>query len=815
MGANPFSQSTLRLAAVVGLLPSMLFAEQVEVREKELEIIEVTSTKRVQNSQTTAVTLSALNQDAIDDAGITNFDDLSLYVPTISVGGRGPGQADIFIRGMAIQPIAIMLSGAQGTVPNVATYLDEQPLTAPGRNLDIYLSDIERIEVLPGPQGTLYGASSQAGTIRYISNKPELDEFYGQLDVGAAHTKSGDMSDNVEITVNLPVSESVALRANYYNVNRGGYIDNVYGEFSIDPSVNPNSNVGLSDANYQITNNQDLVEENFNDASYEGVRLSAMAMINEYWTLHAAHLSQQIVADGVFDFDPEVGDLQVNRYYPDNLQDEVSQTALTLEGEVAGFDITLASAFLERDVEQLIDYTGYNNSGAFIAYYTCTYNNPDYVSNYNIDPKFITEVRQCLDPTKGFEGSQNHHRLTNEFRVQRQLNSKLHFIAGVFFDDFEIETQDHYEYLSATELGFAPNAPISTAVQVNGETRRPNITFFNDIVRSEKQQALFAELSYEFMPRWTVNAGIRRYQIDVDLAGSTNFADGIFQGSVNTDRGRDYDVSGGHSKEPLEQSGSIIKLNLSHQYDSDKLFYFTYSEGFRPGGFNRGGGLESINPDFPDVNVTYKTDDVINYEFGWKTTFNRKIRFNGSLYYIDWQDMQVSRFDPQNVSILTFIENAADATIKGMESNLAWQVNNHLSLNAAISYNDAKLTKIKAEAIEIAPVGSELPVTPKTQMNLSLRWDDSASSFDWWAQTSILNASDSWSSLVAEQRQKQDGYQVFNMQLGINFESWQLSLGIENLMDERATLFINDQDDVSRITTNRPRTTSLSFRYQF
>ena len=260
---------------------------------------------------------------------------------------------------------------------------------------------------------------------------------------------------------------------------------------------------------------------------------------------------------------------------------------------------------------------------------------------------------------------------------------------------------------------FAPNAPISTAVQVNSDTRRANITFFNDIVRKEKQQAFFAEVSYEFLPRWTINAGIRRYQIDVELAGSTNFADGIFQGSVNTDRGRDYDVSGGHTKAPLEQSGSIIKLNLSHQYDADRLFYFTYSEGFRPGGFNRGGGLESINPDFPDVDVTYKTDDVVNYELGWKASFARKVRFNGSLYYIDWQDMQVSRFDPQNVSILTFIENAADSTIKGLESNLAWQVNNNLSVNAALSYNDTELTKIKAEAIEIAPKGSSLPVTPK------------------------------------------------------------------------------------------------------
>ena len=802
------------LVLSLGALPSLLLAEQTG-DERVLEVIEVTSMKRVQNSQTTPVTLSALNQDVLSSGNITNFDDLSLYVPSITVGGRGPGQADVFIRGMAIQPIAIMLSGAQGTVPNVATYLDEQPLTAPGRNLDIYLSDIERVEVLPGPQGTLFGASSQAGTIRYITNKPELDEFYGHIEAGFGATKSGAPSDNLEFVINLPVHDKIAVRGNFYNVNRGGYIYNVYGEFTLDPRVNPNSNVGIDAARYELINNQALVEKDFNDSSYRGFRVSALAMIDEYWTIQASHLAQEIQADGVFDFDPDVGDLMVNRFYPDSLTDEVNQTALTIEGEVDGFEITLASAYLERDVEQLIDYTGYNNSGAFIAYYTCSYDNPDYIANYNIEPSVITTERECLDPTKGFDGIQTHSRVTHEFRVQKQLTEKLHFITGVFSDDFEIETQDQYEYLSATELGFAPNAPISTALQVNSAVRRPNITFFNDIFRSEKQMAWFAEFSYEFLPKWTINVGARKYDIEVDLAGSTNFADGIFQGSVNTDRGRDYDVSGDHSTEPLEQSGSILKLNLSHQFDSDKLFYFTVSEGFRPGGFNRGGGIESVNPEFANVGLTYDTDDVVNLEFGWKTSFDRRVRFNGSVYQIDWQDMQVSRFDPQNVSILTFIENAADARIQGVESNLSWQVNNHLSIAAAVSLNDTELTKIKAQAIEIVPVGSALPVTPERQGNLQLRWDDSYQGFDWWGQVAALYASSSWSSLVQNQRQKQPGYQIFNIQFGLEFDTWLLTLGVENIADERATLFINDQDDVPRITTNRPRTASVNLTYRF
>ena len=152
--------------------------------------------------------------------------------------------------------------------------------------------------------------------------------------------------------------------------------------------------------------------------------------------------------------------------------------------------------------------------------------------------------------------------------------------------------------------------------------------------------------------------------------------------------------------------------------DSSKLFYATYSEGFRPGGFNRGGGLPSANPEFPTVETTYETDDVVNYEFGWKTLLlDNTLRWNGNVYFIDWTDMQVSRFDPQNVSILTFIENAADSEIRGIESDFTWRATDNWTLMGAFSYNDTELVATNANVIEMAPVGSELPLTPKFQAN--------------------------------------------------------------------------------------------------
>lgn len=782
----------------------------------QIETIEVTATKRPQNIQETPLAVQAMSAEDMKDQNIGNFDDFARYAPNVTLGGRGPGQSDVFIRGLSIQPIAVMLSGAQGTMPNVALYIDEQPVTAPGRNLDVYATDLERIEVLPGPQGTLFGASSQAGTIRYITNKPRFDGFEAGLTLELSTTKSGDQSDSVEGFINIPISDELAFRAAIYNVNLGGYIDNVAGEFTLDPAINTESAVDLGpDAIYQSANNAGLVAENFNDSFYSGGRLGLMYE-QDTWSLLVQHAVQSLGADGVFDYDPAVGDLQVQRYFPDDLDDEFSQTSWTLEKRFEMLDLIYTGAFLDRKVEQSIDYTGYNNTGAFIAYYTCTYTNPDYIVNYNISPDVITDVRECRNPIKGFTGKQEHRRFTQEVRITTDPDKPLRIVAGVFYDDFEIETQDDYHYLAAVELGFAPNAPISGSVQVNSATRPPGVTFFNDVTRTEEQIAFFTEISYDLTDDLTATLGLRWYDIESDFAGSSNFADGIFQGSVNTDRGRDYDVSGGHTDEPLKSDDFIPKLNLSYQGIEDVLLYATYSEGFRPGGFNRGGGIPSNNSAFPDVFVTYSTDDVVNWEFGWKSLLlDNSVKFNGNLYFIEWTDMQVSRFDPVNVSILTFIENAADSEITGLELDLAWAATDNLTVLGAVSYNSSELTGLSAQIVEMAPVGSELPLTPKMQGNLRLRYDWEIDEYLANVQFGWQFASSAYSSIVAEEREKQDGYNMVNLSIGFESENWGVKLFADNLTDERPELFINLMDDIKRISTTRPRTIGIKFTYNY
>ncbi len=738
-----------------------LFPQISEAQSRQVEEIVVTATKKEENSQDVSVTVQALESETLKDINVSNFDEYIEYLPNVTSAGRGPGQSTIYIRGMAVDPITVLLSGAQGSTPNVALYLDEQPVTSVGRNLDVYVADMERIEVLPGPQGTLYGASSQAGTVRLITNKPKYNE-----------TESG-------------------FNTSFFT----SYIDNIYGEKTL-PENNPSFPEG---ATLTTGRNSALVEDDFNDSSYEGLRLSSKSSFGDDWEMLIQYVQQDIHADGVFDYDPEIGDLKVMRFFEDELKDSFNQTSITLEGRLGKLDALYTGAYLDREVEQMVDYTGYASVGPFIPYYICDY--PNYTS--------------CGDPSLGFSGVVENTRTTHEFRINNDndlSDSSIKFTAGVFIDDGEIKTQDDYIYPPTADEGFAQNAPISGTVTNNPNPRDPGVAFFNDITRTEKQNAIFGEVTVPLNEKFEITAGARYYEMEIDFMGSSNFANRGEDG----DYGRDYD-SGFHSTEPLETDDIITKISLTYYPENiDGLVYLTSSEGFRPGGFNRGGGAPSYNPDYAGVPLTYSTDDTENLELGFKTSLlDGAMRLNGAFYWIDWTDLQAVRFDPVNVSNLTFIENAADAEVSGFELDMIWYPSDNLSIYGALSMNDSELTAYKAQIIELAPLGSPLPLTPELQWNLRARYDFTLGSYPAYWQFGTKFADSSYSSIVAQRRIKQDSYQLYDLAVGVEYENWGAELFGRNLSDERAELFYNEMDDVPRVTTNRPRNIGLRVFYKF
>jgi outer membrane receptor protein involved in Fe transport len=778
-------------------------------QERVIEEIVVSAQKKDENASDVPLTVTALTGETLDEMNVSNFDEYIEYLPNVTNGGRGPGQSTIYIRGMAVDPVNVFLSAAQGSTPNVALYLDEQPVTVPGRNLDIYVADMERIEVLPGPQGTLYGASSQAGTVRLITNKPKFNESEAGLNASIFGTSDGEASNNFDAFVNIPMIDDVwAVRGVFYRSDLGGYIDNVPGTLVLSPN---NPSYPGPDTTYTEIDNASLVEDDFNDSSYQGFRLSSAMSLNDNWDLLVTHIDQEINADGVFDYDPAVGDLKVKRFQPDTLEDAFTQTSMTLEGRMGTLDVLYTGSYLDRQVNQLVDYSGYGNVGAYLPYYICNYlslTSPSYSACGNAD------VLVELD-------DQN-ERTTHEFRIASNEMSELPFsyTAGVFIDESILKTINEYNYNGSISpegsdsFGSVAqeNCPIPGAYANDPSCRPAQTRFYNDILRTEEQTSFFGEVTFPVSDKLDFMIGMRKYDMDIDFRGQSKFG---YRGA-NVSNGRDYDAAP-HGTDLLNQSDTVTKFTASYKPDEDTLWYVTRSEGFRPGGFNRGGLLSSRNPDFPDVPLTYGSDDTINTEIGIKTLLmDGSLRLNATWYNVEWTDIQVSRFDPVNVSILTFIENSADADVSGIEADILWYPSNEKwTVMAAMSSNDTEITNIKAQIVELAPVGSALPLAPELQWNVRARRDSEFMGNAAYTQIAVKNAGESFSSLEADKRYQQDAYRIVDLAYGFEMNGADWEFFIRNLTDERAQLYFNDQDDIPRISTNRPRNMGLRVSLKF
>ena len=760
----------------------------------QLEEVIVTATKRVENLQEVPIAVSVLSEEKLNELNIANFDDYIRYLPGVNSAGRGPGQSSIFIRGMATDSSDQTSIEIGAPVPNVALYLDEQPVSSGGRNLDVYAADIARVEVLPGPQGTLFGASSQAGTIRLITNKPVADAFHAGFDASLATTKSGDISNSLEAYINVPViTDKFAIRGVFYNAVEGGYIDNVYGE-----NAYTAEDVGFPEgAESTVVNNTEFVEKNFNDATYTGARISATYSFNDDWEMLGQYMVQKLDVDGVFDHSPDsisdlddvqagsrvVGDLEVQRFFPDRLEDEFQQFALTVNGRLGALDFIYAGSYLDREVNNNFDYSGYTQIGTYGYYYLCQ---PSYTL--------------CGDPTQGVIAFITNERTTHEFRISSSEGERVNFVAGMFFDDIKTTVDTNF-YVAGSTGFFAPNAPIAGSTMVNPNFRPPGITFINDAIRSEEQMAAFGEITFDVTEKLSLTAGARYYDIKSKLVGSSSFAT-LDPGEA----GRNYDEIFADDL-PLKESDTIFKGVISYKPSDDLLFFFNYSEGFRPGGFNR---IDNDN-----IPTTYLTDEVTNYELGWKTTFlDSTLRFNGSFYKIYWDGLQVGITD-FSISVITFTTNAADAEIQGFEGDLTWQPNENLTIAAAWSLNDTEMTYVPPNVSDIAPEGSRLALAPETQYNLSARYLWTESNLDPYAQIVYSYTSDQYSSIVVDNRFLQNSYNTVDAAFGMHLENWSFELFGENLTDERAELFINSLDTDLRITTNRPRTFGIRVSYDY
>ncbi|QYJ07903.1 TonB-dependent receptor [Qipengyuania flava] len=573
------SGASLGALAVATAVPAAAqdAAPATEERRGGVNVIIVTAQKRSEDLQDVPVSVSAIGEEQLEELAIDTFEDYLEQLPTVTAGGSGPGQSTIYIRGLASTTPNLTTAGVAGLAPNVAMYLDEQPLAQPGRNLDVYAADLARIEVLSGPQGTLFGASSQAGVVRLITNKPDLSGFDAGFNAGVSFTKGGETSYKVDAMVNVPVTDSFALRGVVYLDDQGGYIDNIAGTRSaresarFRPAGTVRSNgvpVSALRGGFQSTateraqldanvtflqaDNAGLVEDDFNDTQYAGFRATALWEISPDWTVTVAHSRQSVESDGVFFADPNLGgldDLEIQRFEEDRLEDDFSNTSWTVEGRLAMLDVVYTGAYTDRETEQRVDYTDYLFVGQYLPYYIC-----DGSVTY---PGAGGPTGTCQAPNLYVNSVSKTTVFTQELRFSTPSENRWRVTAGGFYSDLELKERNDFAYpgnVIAQPFGpFKPNFPQAGFITDPGPFPADTI-FRNDIRRTDEQYGIFGEASFDIVPDLlTITLGARYYDIEVDFEGSAN---GSFCNSFSAD---DQNAFG---------------TNINDLYDGDGQFTF-------------------------------------------------------------------------------------------------------------------------------------------------------------------------------------------------------------------------------------------------
>lgn len=807
-----FSRRALLLASLSSTVLSSgaALAQEAAGTNNDDEIV-VTAQKREENLQDVPISIQALGTRKLDQLNVANFQDFSKLLPSVSFQSSQPGVTTVYMRGVA--------SGGDGnhsgSLPSVGVYLDEQPVTTIGGTLDVHVYDIARIESLAGPQGTLYGASSQAGTIRIITNKPDTSGFEGRVDGELNSIKHGGVGGRVEGMINAPISEMAAVRFVGWYQKDAGYIDNVPGTRSFLPTPG-----GIT------VNNNAFVEKDFNDAEIYGGRAALKVDLDDNWTVTPTLLYQKQKSNGTFAMDPRVGDLQVQRFYPDMRSDKFIQAALTIEGKLGNFDLTYAGAYLDRKTYQINDYTDY--AEAYDALYA------DYggLAGY-----FYLEdnAGNDIDPRQFIIGTDHFRKLSQELRISSPQDERFRVVAGLFFQ--RQSNQIHQDYRVPGLAG---------ALSVNG---LPGTLWLTEQKRVDKDYAAFGEASFDITPTVTLTGGGRYYKYDNSLIGFFGFgrnpAGPPFNGAGSSRTGvagcytttgailrdnpggtllpaaveggpctnlADY-VNGDLVPKRTKDSGFTHRLNLTWKANDDIMTYATWSRGFRPGGINR---RATIAP--------YDADFLTNYELGIKTTLaDGMVRLNAAVYLQDWKRFQFSFL---GLNSFTEIHNGPNARIKGIEADINIRPTDGLTISAAASYTDAK-TKNNLCAIDdptyqctadpdnsiAAPKGTRLPVTPKFNGNATVRYAFPIGPGEFHLQSVVAHRSSASADIrvdTATALGQIKGSTTVDFALGFEWSNYSFELFLQNAFDERAQLsrFSNcgQCNDRVQILVNQPQT---------
>jgi iron complex outermembrane receptor protein len=793
-------------AAVTIVAPAPVQAQDED--EVLLEEVIVTATKRAKSLQDVALSVQVLGNRQLENLNIRSFEDVIDFLPTVSWtsqgGAGGPGFGQIYMRGIA--------SGGDGnhsaSMPSVGYYLDEQPVTTINQVLPIHMYDIARIEVLAGPQGTLYGQGSQSGTIRIITNKPLMAFTEGGYDLEVNTTKSGDPGYNLNGFWNFPLGERAAVRLVGWHKEAGGYIDEVPATLTFP---------GPSPSDTHTVDNSAFVEENANEVTTTGLRALLKIDLNDNWSITPGITAQNADHEGYFDHNPEFyGELQSGRLWPASGSDDWYQASLTLDGNIGDVNLVYAGAYLDRQQDYEYDYSDYTEYRKFYYQYEygewwCVY--------YN-------DAGDCAVGTQYVDAQNEFTRQSHELRFQSAEDQRLRWIGGLFY-----QKQEHNFDLQYT----VPDSAVLDSVVEGG-----HVVWQTHQIRIDQDEALFGELTFDFTEQFSGTVGARYFEYDNELFGFNGwygncvgqFIDGEFVEIDEDDGGEiQYPCFDTRILDDVAQGDDwVFKGNLEYRIDDQKMIYATWSEGFRAGGVNRAKveGIPKYQPDF-----------VTNYEFGWKMSLaGGAVRFNGAIYQLDWDNFQFGFLD-FTVSNLTIVQNVGNSRTRGVEWDLTWAANENNTLTFAGAYNKAELQTDfwrdqDSEAAGLppsAPKGTPMPYVPELRMTGIWRSNFDVGSMPGFFQAAVAYTDKRWNDLDTSNvpaRRQMDDYTLVDISAGIEQDKWTLTFYVNNLLDERAQIDIEDPGYGTGIpnyhvppglkwtqATNRPRSFGIRFGQRF
>jgi iron complex outermembrane recepter protein len=883
---NSYSKLSYAIAVILGgsaasLAHAAPATDASDTSSDSISEIVVTAQRRSENIQSVPITIQALTAETLTELNVQTFDDFRKYLTNVTAPNNGPGQGYLFMRGLSVGSAGSQSTGSIGGFPNVAIYLDDQSGQLPGRNLDIYAADLERIEVLEGPQGTLFGAGAQAGVVRYITNKPKLDVTEGNVEASYGTTAGGADNSSATAMINLPlIPDILAVRAVIYNDSRGGYIDNVpstftrqasdlgihYGGYATACTIGtPSGGVcatGKPSAfgvppGSPVINNNSIAGSDINPVTYQGIRASALYKINNDWNVLLSQTYQNMNSQGVFYQMPNGSDgqplqpLQVTLFSPSYDKDKFENTAWTVNGQIGDLKAVYTGGYLVRNVDQVQDYTNYAR-GVYADYYQC----------HGAEPaKGLTAI--CNSPASSWQELERNTHQSHEFRLSTPDDWRLRGIVGAFWEDQEIQDQTNWFYKTLPPCTTTVTAGCLTNVEpvpgssTGGEPApNDNTAFFEDIQRGYKQYAFFTSEDFDIIPKvLTVTAGTRYYHFTNSETGSEVSSFGCYEAGPApclSEDGTNLNAENLHST----FSGFKSRANLTWHVTPDVLLYYTWSQGFRPGGFNRTSSCHAL--DLAGVKnfctpLDYTSDSLTNNELGWKTEFfDHRFQWNGAVYQENWNNVQFGFFDPGQLGNLAFGANGPDYRIRGVETSIVARVTEGLTAIGGSSWNSSTQTNspylvandpslllnpatasqfgkpITAFPNPYGPIGSPSANSPPIQFNFRLRYEMGLADYHAFVQAGMTHTGHSFTQAGSNPslstggainttllRFEDPAFSQFDASAGVAKDAWNVQFYAQNLTDKIASVFTSTAQFVEAQTVTRPRVLGVKFGYKF